>query len=30
LGFKSQVLPSIQVMNSDGRPCMGFSPKPSA
>ena len=28
LGFKSQVLPSIQVMNSDGRPCFGFDPKP--
>jgi hypothetical protein len=27
LGFKSQILPSIQVMNSDGRPCFGFSPK---
>jgi len=24
LGFKSQILPSIQVMNTDGRPCLGF------
>jgi hypothetical protein len=29
LGFKSHILPSIQVMNSDGRPCLGFSPKPN-
>jgi hypothetical protein len=29
LGFKSQILPSIQVMNSDGRPCLGFVAKPS-
>ena len=29
LGFKSQILPSIQVMNTDGRPCLGFDPKSS-
>jgi len=27
LGFKSQALPCIQVMNTDGRPCLGFDPK---
>ncbi len=27
LGFKSQTLPCIQVLNLDGRPCMGFTPK---
>jgi hypothetical protein len=30
LGFKSQILPSIQVMNSDGRPCFGFDAKPTS
>jgi hypothetical protein len=30
LGFKSRSLPSVQVMQLDGRPCQGFAPKPSA
>lgn len=28
LGFKSKVLPAIQVMRVDGRPCLGFVAKP--
>lgn len=27
LGFKSRSLPSVQVMQLDGRPCQGFEPK---
>lgn len=27
LGFKSRSLPSVQVMQIDGRPCQGFAPK---
>ena len=27
LGFKSSVLPSIEVKSSDGRDCLGFEPK---
>jgi hypothetical protein len=28
LGFKSRVLPAIEVMRIDGRMCLGFTPKP--
>ena len=28
LGFKSRVLPAIEVMRIDGRMCMGFTAKP--
>ena len=27
LGFKSRMLPSMQVQQIDGRPCQGFEPK---
>ncbi len=27
MGFKSRLLPSIEVARADGRPCAGFSPK---
>ncbi|HAH15026.1 MAG TPA: uracil-DNA glycosylase [Chloroflexi bacterium] len=27
LGFKTRMLPSMQVMQIDGRPCQGFAPK---
>lgn len=27
MGFKSRVLPSIEVTRADGRSCVGFSPK---
>lgn len=26
-GFKTQSLPSIQVLNSSGKPCLNFEPK---
>ena len=28
LGFKSKVLPAIEVMRIDGRKCLGFAAKP--
>ena len=28
MGFKSQRLPSLVVMQSSGGPCLSFSPKP--
>lgn len=30
LGFRSQVLPSLEVLRSDGRFCQGFVPKAAA
>jgi hypothetical protein len=27
LGFKSRMLPCMQVQQLDGRPCQGFAPK---
>jgi len=27
LGFKSRVLPCLEVVSADGKPCLGFSPK---
>lgn len=27
LGFKSSILPSIEVLNADGRPCLSHEPK---
>jgi hypothetical protein len=29
LGIKTRVLPSLEVLRVDGRPCQGFSPKPA-
>lgn len=26
-GFKSQTMPSLQVLSSSGRPCLNFEPK---
>jgi hypothetical protein len=30
LGFKSKMLPCIQVKQADGRACQGFDAKPAA
>ena len=30
MGFRSKVIPSLEVLRTDGRFCSGFSPKPSA
>ena len=30
MGFRSRVIPSIEVLRTDGRFCGGFAPKPSA
>ena len=30
LGFKSRMLPCMQVLQLDGRACQGFEPKPAA
>lgn len=30
LGFKSRMLPCMQVLQLDGRVCQGFEPKPAA
>lgn len=30
MGFRSKILPSIEVLRTDGRHCSGFSPKPPA
>ena len=30
MGFRSRVLPSLEVLRSDGRHCGGFDPKPAA
>ncbi|MDH4481758.1 MAG: hypothetical protein QE279_03530 [Rhodoferax sp.] len=30
LGFKSRMLPCLQVQQLDGRACQGFAPKPAA
>ena len=29
MGFRSKVIPSIEVLRTDGRFCGGFSPKPA-
>jgi hypothetical protein len=29
MGFKSKMLPSIQIVQLDGRPCQGFDAKPA-
>jgi hypothetical protein len=29
MGFKSKMLPSIQILQVDGRPCQGFDAKPA-
>ncbi len=29
MGFRSKVVPSLEVLRTDGRFCGGFSPKPS-
>jgi len=29
MGFKSQVLPAIEVLRTDGQPCRGFAPRRS-
>jgi hypothetical protein len=29
MGFRSKVVPSIEVLRTDGRFCGGFSPKPA-
>lgn len=29
MGFRSKVIPSLEVLRTDGRFCGGFSPKPS-
>jgi len=28
MGFKSKTIPCLEVIGADGRPCMGFTPKP--
>ena len=28
MGFRSKVIPSLEVLRTDGRSCGGFSPKP--
>jgi hypothetical protein len=28
MGFKTNILPCIEVLRTDGRICQGFSPKP--
>jgi hypothetical protein len=28
LGFKTKMLPAIEVLRADGQVCQGFSPKP--
>lgn len=30
MGFRSRVLPSLEVLRTDGRYCGGFEPKPTA
>jgi hypothetical protein len=30
MGFRSRVIPSLEVLRTDGRFCGGFSPKPAA
>lgn len=30
MGFQSRVLPHIEVLRADGRPCQGFMAKPAA
>ena len=30
LGFKSRMLPCLEVVRADGRPCQGFEAKPVA
>ena len=30
MGFRSRVLPSLEVLRNDGRFCGGFDPKPTA
>lgn len=30
IGFKSKMLPCLEVVRADGRPCHGYSPKPLA
>ena len=30
MGFRSRVLPSLEVLRNDGRFCGGFHPKPKA
>ncbi len=29
MGFRSKVIPSLEVLRTDGRFCSGFSPKPA-
>ena len=29
MGFKSKMLPSLQIVQLDGRPCQGFDAKPA-
>ena len=30
MGFRSRVIPSLEVLRNDGRFCVGFEPKPQA
>jgi hypothetical protein len=29
MGFRSRVIPSLEVLRTDGRFCVGFEPKPA-
>ena len=29
MGFKSRCLPALEVIRVDGKPCVGFAPKPT-